>query len=60
RLDYFMLGATSMVTLTLFVMAGTSYLARAGRGTIVERIDRVGRVAFPLVFGGYTALVWLL
>ncbi|MDH4046267.1 MAG: hypothetical protein OEW06_17605, partial [Gemmatimonadota bacterium] len=51
RLDYFMLGATSMVTLTLFVMAGTSYLARAGRGTIVERIDRVGRVAFPLVFG---------
>jgi hypothetical protein len=60
RLDYFMLGATGMVTLTLFVMAGASYLARAGRGKIVERIDRVGRVAFPLLFGGFTALVWLL
>lgn len=60
RLDYFMLGATSMVTLTLFVMAGASYLARAGHGKIVERIDRIGRVAFPLMFGGFTALVWLL
>jgi hypothetical protein len=59
RLDYFMLGTTSIVVLTLFVMAGASYLRSQGHDEIVKRIDRVGRVAFPLVFGTFTALVWL-
>jgi hypothetical protein len=58
RLDYFMLGTTSIVVLTLFVMAGASYLRSQGQEEIVKRIDRVGRVAFPLVFGTFTALVW--
>ena len=60
RLDYFMLGTTSIVVLTLFVMAGASYLRSQGHDEIVKRIDRVGRVAFPLVFGTFTALVWLM
>ena len=59
RLDYFMLGTTSIVVLTLFVMAGASYLRSQGQEEIVKRIDRIGRVAFPLVFGTFTALVWL-
>lgn len=58
RLDYFMLGTTSIVVLTLFVMAGASYLRTQGKDGIVTRIDRVGRVAFPLVFATFTALVW--
>ncbi len=59
RLDYFMLGTTSIVVLTLFVMAGASYLRSQGQEEPVKRIDRIGRVAFPLVFGTFTALVWL-
>ncbi len=59
RLDYFMLGTTSIVVLTLFVMAGASYLRTQGQDEIVKKIDRIGRVAFPLVFGTFTALVWL-
>jgi hypothetical protein len=59
RLDYFMLGTTSIVVLTLFVMAGASYLRSRGKDKVVKQIDRVGRVAFPVVFGLYTALVWL-
>jgi hypothetical protein len=58
RLDYFMLGTTSIVVLTLFVMAGASYLRSQGKDEIVTRIDRVGRVAFPLVFATFTVLVW--
>jgi len=60
RLDYFMLGTTSIVVLTLFVMAGASYLRSQGQEDVVNRIDRVGRVAFPVVFGTFTALVWFL
>ena len=60
RLDYFMLGTTSIVVLTLFVMAGASYLRSQGQEDIVKRIDRVGRVAFPVVFGTFTVMVWLL
>ena len=60
RLDYFMLGTTSIVVLTLFTMAGAAYLRRRGQEAIVDQIDRVGRVAFPAVFGTFSALVWLL
>lgn len=59
RLDYFMLGTTSIVVLTLFVMAGTSYLRSKGQDEIVKKIDRIGRVGFPLVFGTFSAFVWL-
>ncbi|UCG86486.1 MAG: hypothetical protein JSW71_21740 [Gemmatimonadota bacterium] len=60
RLDYFMLGTTSIVVMTLFVMAAASYLRSQGRDATVRRIDRAGRLAFPLVFGTLTFLVWLL
>ena len=59
RLDYFMLGATTMVIMTLFTMAATSYLIRHERDEIVRRIDITGRVLFPLVLVALTGLVWL-
>ena len=59
RLDYFMLGATTLVILTLFAMAGTSYLKLRGRDDMVVRIDRMGRLLFPVIFGAFTLLVWL-
>ena len=59
RLDYFMLGVTIMVILTLFTMAATSYLIRHERDEIVRRIDVTGRVVFPLVLVALTSLIWL-
>lgn len=59
RLDWFMLGATLLLMTTLFVMAGTSYLVTRERRDIVAKIDRVGRVAYPLVFVSYSMFVWL-
>ncbi|KPJ94297.1 MAG: hypothetical protein AMS18_03945 [Gemmatimonas sp. SG8_17] len=60
RLDYFMLGTTSIVVLTLFVMAAASYLRGRGQDAIVSRIDSIGRLAFPLTFGAFSLLVWLM
>lgn len=59
RLDYFMLGLTALVVLTLFVMAGASYQRSKERHDVVAQIDRVGRVAFPAAFLALTVLVWL-
>jgi len=59
RLDWFMLGATMLVVLTLFSMAGTSYLIGRDEEAVVKKIDRVGRVAYPLVFAVYSLVVWL-
>ncbi len=58
RLDWFMLGATVLLTLALFTMAGASYLRTHGKDNAVRRIDRTGRVAYPLVFTAYSLLVW--
>ena len=58
RLDWFMLGATVLVILTLFTMAGTSYLVSREREDVVRRIDRTGRLLYPLVFAAYSAIVW--
>jgi hypothetical protein len=60
RLDYFMFGATTLVVLTLFVMAGASYLKSRGRDAAVARIDRFGRMAFPVIFALFTLVVWAL
>ena len=60
RLDYFMFGATALVLLTLFVMAGTSYLSSRGRKEAVARIDKMGRLFYPIVFFVFSAFVWLL
>ena len=59
RLDWFMLGATVLVVLALFTMAGTAYLVGHGREAAVEKIDRAGRVLYPLVFAVYSLFVWL-
>jgi len=59
RLDWFMLGATVLLVLTLFAMAGTSYLVNREQEAIVKKIDRAGRVLYPLVFAVYSLIVWL-
>jgi len=59
RLDWFMLGATVLLVLTLFAMAGTSYLVSREQETIVKKIDRAGRLLYPLVFTVYSLVVWL-
>jgi len=59
RLDWFMLGATVLVILTLFAMAGTAYLMSRERQTVVQKIDRIGRLLYPIVFVGYSLIVWL-
>lgn len=59
RLDWFMLGATLLVILALFTMAATSYLMSREQERIVKRIDRAGRVLYPLAFAVYSLIVWL-
>lgn len=59
RLDYFMLGATTLIIIALFAMAGASFLKARGRDDLVARIDRVGRAAFPVVFLAFALFVWL-
>jgi hypothetical protein len=59
RLDWFMLGATVLVILTLFTMAGTSYLMGREQEATVKKIDRAGRVLYPVVFAVYSLFVWL-
>jgi hypothetical protein len=59
RLDWFMLGATVLVILTLFTMAGTSYLVSKGKEATVGKIDRAGRLLYPILFAGYSLFVWL-
>lgn len=59
RLDWFMLGATVLVVATLFTMAGTSYLMSHEKEGVVKRIDRAGRILYPVLFLGYSLIVWL-
>lgn len=58
RLDWFMLGATVLVILTLAAMAVTSYLVSRENVAIVKRIDRAGRLLYPVVFVVYSLVVW--
>ena len=50
RMDYFILGSTVLVFLTLVEVVMTSALAKMNRRGLARRIDRVSRVAFPLAF----------
>ena len=59
RLDWFMLGATVLLVLTLLAMAGTSYLISREHQAAVKRIDRTGRFLYPLAFAVYSLVVWL-
>jgi hypothetical protein len=59
RLDWFLLGSTALVTTALMTMAATAYLMRHKRVEAVARIDRWGRLLFPLAFAALLAVVWL-
>ena len=59
RLDWFMVGATVLVVLSLFTMAGCAFLVRHDRGATVDKIDGVGRVLYPVVFLVYSLAVFL-
>lgn len=58
RLDWFMLGATVLVILTLFTMAGTAYLMSREKEALIGKIDRTGRLLYPILFAGYSLFVW--
>ena len=60
RLDWFTVGATVFVVLTVFAMGASAYLVRRGREDAVNSIDRVGRVAYPVLFGIYSFFVFLI
>jgi len=59
RLDWFMVGATVLVVLTLFTMAAMAYLIGHGREGTVNTIDRIGRVVYPVSFVLYSLIVFL-
>ncbi|MGD8331084.1 MAG: hypothetical protein PVJ49_16765 [Acidobacteriota bacterium] len=60
RLDWFMLGSTSLILATLLAMAASAYLKSQGNDAAVQRIDRVGRVAFAVTAVLIWTLPWLL
>lgn len=58
RLDWFLLGATTLVMLTLGTMAFSAYLVGHGREDEVRRIDRFGRAIYPTAVILFTLAVW--
>ncbi len=59
RLDWFMLGSTSLILGTLLTMAATAYMRSQGREEAVEKIDRRGRVVFAIVAIVVWTVPWL-
>jgi hypothetical protein len=59
RMDYFTLGSTVLVFLTLVEVVVTSSLARGGQKDRARRIDRLSRVFFPSAFVAVTLLSFL-
>lgn len=59
RLDWFMLGSTTLILATLLAMAASAYLKSQGRDQAVERIDRVGRIGFAAAAIAIWTLPWL-
>jgi len=58
RFDYFMLGSTVLVFLTVVVVAAGAYLVDKDRMPLVRRIDRWGRVLFPVALALVFGLAW--
>jgi len=58
RLDYFLLGLTVIVFLTLLVMAAASYLFSNGHKDAAAQINRWGRALFPVGVAAIIAAVW--
>ena len=50
RADHFILGSTILVFCSLAKAVWTTMLVAAQREAEVERLDRIGRVAYPLLF----------
>lgn len=59
RLDYFILGSTLMVFLTLLLVITTSNLAKSGQGELASRIDRWSRIIFPSMLTVVTLVSFL-
>jgi hypothetical protein len=60
RLDWFLLGSTSLILATLMTMAASAHLKSRGREELVTRLNRQGRVAFVLAAILVWTLPWLL
>ncbi len=60
RLDIFILGASLLVFAALVVVIVTGTLAQNNKTAKANRIDRISRVAFPLVFTALFVLAFLL
>lgn len=59
RLDIFIAGATVSVFLALLVSLTTSYLVSIDNGEKATRIDGICRLAFPVLFTVFAAIVFL-
>ena len=59
RLDYFILGSTLMVFLTLLLVIITSNLAKSGQPELALRIDRWSRIIFPSMLTMVTLVSFL-
>jgi hypothetical protein len=60
RLDWFMLGSSSLILGTLLAMAASAYNTSKGNDATVQRIDRFGRVGFAVTALLIWTLPWLL
>jgi len=58
RFDYFMLGSTVLVFLSVAVVAAGAYLIDKDRMPLVRRIDGWGRVLFPVALALVFGLAW--
>ena len=54
RLDWFMLGSTSLILATLLTMAASAHLRARGHDELVAKIDRWGRLWFAVT----AAIIW--
>lgn len=60
RFDYFLLGSTLLVFITLLVVAAGAYLVGKDRKALVHKIDRWSRAAFLVIFAAVLAWSWWL
>ena len=62
RMDYFTLGSTLLVFLTLIEVIVTAALSRSDQSSLVKNIDKIVRIVFPisflLLFGWFMSGLW--
>jgi len=59
RFDYFMLASTILVFLTLLLVVAGAHLVGKQRLSLVQRMDKWARTAFPAVFAIVLVVAWL-